>query len=422
MKRANTGFRQTRVLKSLQRASGNAKTLGIACAFAASAAAFFPLSIAPIVGIFAIISIAILGTTILKNVILIQEARLLFILLIWIAISLIWSVNPSSGAEKLPKLLASILLGTVLLASASTVTADGRTTLRKLLLVSYFLCLGILLIGILRERGDLLPLLAPHNGVAGDEVWRMNRGATILVLILLPAFLAAHRQPLLVLLICVLYCIPATFSESNAALLGFGVAMATIACCRVMPRVTFYAAIGLLMAYIASAPFIHKTIPGSKPLETTLFGKSFFEFTQLPSSAQHRVKIWDFTANKILDRPMLGWGFNSSRYLAEKKDKSKYGSSLQLHPHNGVLEIWLELGIIGAFMMLLLILSIGIRLGRLNPWPERAVGLAFLMATFSISCVAYGIWQSWWVATIFLCTALLTSVLPKNEKNLSPKN
>ena len=113
--------------------------------------------------------------------------------------------------------MASILLGTVLLASASTVTADGRTTLRKLLLVSYFLCLGILLIGILRERGDLLPLLAPHNGVAGDEVWRMNRGATILVLILLPAFLAAHRQPLLVLLICVLYCIPAMFTESNAA-------------------------------------------------------------------------------------------------------------------------------------------------------------------------------------------------------------
>ncbi|MEC9022396.1 MAG: O-antigen ligase family protein [Pseudomonadota bacterium] len=367
-------------------------------------------------------SIAILGTTILKKVILIQEARLLFLLLIWIAISLIWSVNPSSGTEKLPKLLASILLGTVLLASASTVTADGRTTLRKLLLVSYFLCLGILIIGILRERGDLLPLLAPHNGVAGDEVWRMNRGATILVLMLLPAFLAAHRQPLLVLLICVLYCIPAMFTESNAALLGFGVAMATIACSRVMPRVTFYAAIGLLMVYILSAPFIHKTILGPRPLETTSFDKSFFEFTQLPSSAQHRVQIWDFTANKILDRPILGWGFNSSRYLADKKDKSKYGSLLQLHPHNGVLEIWLELGLFGAFIMLLLILSIGVRLGRLNPWPERAVGLAFLMATFSISCVAYGIWQSWWVATIFLCSALLTSVLPKNEKNLSPKN
>ena len=406
----------------MQRASGNAKTLGIACACAASAAAFFPLSVAPIAGLFAIISLAILGTTILKNVILIQEARLLFILLIWIAMSLIWSVYPSSGAEKLPKLFASILLGMVLLASASTVTADGRATLRKLLLTSYFLCLVILIIGIFRERGDLLPLITPHNGVAGDEVWRMNRGATILVLILLPAFLAAHRQPLLVPLICVLYFITAMFTESSAALLGFGVAMATIACCRVMPKVTFYGAIGLLTAYIASAPFIHKTIPGPDPLKVALFSNSSLAVAQLPENSQHRILIWDFTANKILERPITGWGFNSSRFIADKQDTSELGSLLQLHPHNGVLEIWLELGVIGACIMILLILSIGARLRSLNPWPDRAVGLAFLMATFSISCVAYGIWQSWWVATIFLCTALLNGVLPKNEKNVSPKN
>ena len=406
----------------MQRASGNAKALGIACACAASAAPFFPLSIAPIAGLFAIISFAILGTTILKNVILIKEARLFFILLIWIAMSLMWSVYPASGAEKLPKLLASILLGMVLLASASTVTAEGTATLQKFLLASYFLCLGILLIGILRERGDLLPFITPHNGVPGDEVWRMNRGATILVLILLPAFLAAHRQPLLVLLIGGLYCIPALFTESNAALLGFGVAIATIACCRIMPKVTFYGSIGLLTAYIASAPFIHKTIPGPEPLKVALFNNSSLAVAQLPENSQHRILIWDFTANKILERPITGWGFNSSRFIADKKDTSEFGSLLKLHPHNGVLEIWLELGVIGACILILLILSIGVRLRSLNPWPERAVGLAFLMATFSISCVAYGIWQSWWVATIFLCTALLSGVLPKNEKNISPKN
>ena len=212
------------------------------------------------------------------------------------------------------------------------------------------------------------------------------------------------------------------FTESNAALLGTAVAMATIACSRVLPKVTLYGAIGLLTAYIASAPFIHKNIPDPKPLEVASLDKSYLAVARLPKSAQHRIQIWNFTANKILERPIVGWGFNSSRYVASKKDKSGLGGLLQLHPHNGVLEIWLELGVIGACIMILLILSIGARLRSLNPWPERAVGLAFLMATFSISCVAYGIWQSWWVATIFLFTALLNGVLPKKrEKSIAQK-
>lgn len=397
----------------MQTTTGNAIVLGIACVFAAIAAAFFPLSIAPITGSFAIISLTILGKPIFKNLLIIHEARILLVLLIAIAISLIWTIDPASGGGKLLKLSAGIFLGTVLLASASIVAADGKAVLRRLLVLGYFLCFGILMIGIFRERGDLIPLIMPHSGISGAEVWRMNRGATILVLILLPAFLAACKLPLLVLVISVSYCIPAMFTESNAALLGFGVAMATLACCRVMPKVTFFGTIGLLVAYIASAPLIHKNIQGPNPTRVVSFDKSSLTVSQLPESSQHRIQIWNFTANKILERPIIGWGFNSSRFIADKEDKSKFGSLLQLHPHNGVLEIWLELGIIGACLMIVLILSIGANLARLNPWPEQAVGLAFLTTTFSISCVAYGIWQSWWVATIFLCSSLFIGVLPK---------
>ena len=80
----------------------------------------------------------------------------------------------------------------------------------------------------------------------------------------------------------------------------------------------------------------------------------------LPNSAVHRIKIWEFVAKKISERPLLGWGMNSSKHFSDGKNmvytvSGEYlGEALPLHPHNTILQIWVELGLPGILVFLCL--------------------------------------------------------------------
>ena len=75
-----------------------------------------------------------------------------------------------------------------------------------------------------------------------------------------------------------------------------------------------------------------------------------------------------------------------------------FGPGIELHPHNGALQVWLELGVIGAVAAAAFW---GVTLSRLSrAWsdlliaatrPRAAVYLLFGMFNF-------GVWQEWWLA------------------------
>jgi len=75
---------------------------------------------------------------------------------------------------------------------------------------------------------------------------------------------------------------------------------------------------------------------------------------------------------------------------------------LPLHPHNGALQVWLELGAVGALVGALIVLVVVSRLTSEALTPTaRAAGLAaFATAAIEMS-LSYGIWQSWWIATLW---------------------
>ena len=77
--------------------------------------------------------------------------------------------------------------------------------------------------------------------------------------------------------------------------------------------------------------------------------KDTFESLNLPRSTYHRLLVWGFTADRIEERPVLGWGLNASRAVpggAKSLDVSE--PALPLHPHNAALQWRLELGILGV--------------------------------------------------------------------------
>ncbi len=147
---------------------------------------------------------------------------------------------------------------------------------------------------------------------------------------------------------------------------------------------------------------------------------------QLPGSWQHRVEIWHFAAEKIAIKPLLGWGFDASRnidagktqFVLEQPDGSEVIypgiGLLPLHPHNGVLQVWLEMGAIGALMFMLLLYGMGRSLAATATDHGRLGGAMVTASTASALCVgliSFGQWQSWWQASLWITAVLCLGAL-----------
>ena len=121
-------------------------------------------------------------------------------------------------------------------------------------------------------------------------------------------------------------------------------------------------------------------------------------------SAWHRLQIWSFVGDRIAERPLLGWGLDSSREIPGGKSRTADDhEQLPLHPHNAALQFWLELGAPGALLLALTAARLWLALGAAG-WPRlyTAAVAGSLAAGFTIGLGAYGVWEEWWIATELL--------------------
>jgi O-antigen ligase len=81
---------------------------------------------------------------------------------------------------------------------------------------------------------------------------------------------------------------------------------------------------------------------------------------------------------------------------------------LPLHPHNAPLQLWLELGAPGAMLGALIAADLWCRLAAAR-WPRNyTTAAAGSLAAASAACLGtYGIWQEWWLGTLFLALFLV---------------
>jgi len=139
----------------------------------------------------------------------------------------------------------------------------------------------------------------------------------------------------------------------------------------------------------------------------------------------YRVEIWRYVHELIQARAAQGYGFDSARVLGGSATMlpSFEGKTTFLHPHNGMLQLWLELGGIGVALFLSAAV-LGFR-KLLNTSPSRMT-LATLCATVTSSAVlwslSFGVWQGWWLAVLGLTAAgTLFAVRVLNPEPARPK-
>lgn len=109
----------------------------------------------------------------------------------------------------------------------------------------------------------------------------------------------------------------------------------------------------------------------------------------IPLSWGERLGYWSHAVDWIADKPLQGWGLDASRM---------FGPGIVLHPHDAALQVWLELGLIGAVGAAAFW---GVTLPRLaRPAPSlAAAATAASSAVFLLFlAINFGVWQEYWLA------------------------
>lgn len=137
--------------------------------------------------------------------------------------------------------------------------------------------------------------------------------------------------------------------------------------------------------------------------------KDFSEHVK--DTGDYRLMIWNFVGRHTLDHLPFGIGIDGSRVLSSDGETVPYnkGDILPDHPHNVYLQIWLELGIPGVIIAMLLT---GLLWRRIYYAPRRIQPFIWgYVVTASITlAIAYGTWQAWWLAAHGLTAIYMAAI------------
>jgi hypothetical protein len=143
----------------------------------------------------------------------------------------------------------------------------------------------------------------------------------------------------------------------------------------------------------------------------------------LQPSGQQRILIWNEIAHLVLRAPFLGVGANMTYVLkppVHDVASALAGAGYAIpHPHNVYLQVWFELGLIGALLFLAVGLCCLTRIAGLKA-TERPYAFALFAAGATAIASSYNMWQIWLMclsALVIALYALARKVCLKNQSD-----
>jgi O-antigen ligase len=318
-------------------------------------------------------------------------------LVIWCAIASFWGFDVARSLVLALRIGAIFAAALVTFAIVRRLDAGVRDGLGAWLLAGILISLAIMV----SERlfgypfsGWFAELVSQKANLSA----RLNRGATAMAMMMWPAAALLWRRGAVAASLVFLAGAGAILSSlaSGAAILGVAAGGAT-AILALLHRKA-----GRLVLVAATVVALAGTALAAKEM----YRRDWQDADWLVTSAQHRVQIWNHVAELIEQKPLTGWGFDAARAFKKDRVASEQGDRqlLPLHPHNAPLQVWLELGAIGAAIGAVLLVLLIRRIEKL-PNPERICSQALFAGTLAIACTAYGLWQNQWLA--MMCSAAL---------------
>ena len=349
----------------------------------------------------------------------VPDRRLLWILaglLTWAGLSAFWAIDALEALASTAKLAGNLSLGIALVAIAEKVNPAEARLAGKMLAAGCILTMVFMVIELLNGAPASALIVAPQFDAdhfafelqTYGAYW-FNAAISLLSLMVWPLLANGYRLPAAIrgiLPIAVAWLAHVIgFSAGTLALVAGVFSALLVWRCGLWGK-------RLIAALLASGILIAPLLP-----QTILNPERMSEMSNIvPTYDLPRFYIWAFAADRIAEHPILGWGMNASRSMPGGKERivdhirdKTFGERMPLHPHNIALQVWLELGLIGA----VLLAGLAAYLILHNTAPPRtpriaaaAVGLT-ITAGFQFA-LSYSAWQSWWLTSVFLAAAFLT--------------
>ena len=329
---------------------------------------------------------------------LVHPALLLLALVLWGALSALWSIDAERSLVLAVRLLGVFAAGLALAAAATRLDRPDR--LLPLLLVGSAAGLAVMALD-LASHGRLNRLVHSRP----YQPTELNQLAVMVAILAMPAAAALWKRsrPAALAVFVIGIATVALFVDVTAKFgLLVGIVAAVLVIWRRAAMVRAFAALSLVAVVVAPV-----ALPRLAPIPGIFWPVDHFK-----ESAGHRLLIWWFTGDRIAEHPVVGWGLDASRSIPGGKDEFRPGEAhLPLHPHNAALQAWLELGAPGAALMAVFLALLWRRLADPD-WPRLYVAAAAgsLAAAIGIAFAAYGIWQEWWLATLALSAFMVLAL------------
>jgi len=322
------------------------------------------------------------------------------------ALSALWTPDPMFALNSVVRMAGVFVSGLLLFFVAGELDEEQRHLLRALFVGGFLFALAFICINYFTDSWLILSLLSARDVTDLDA--RDNRAMVVLSLMLWPLLYAAQsfvsredvRRYVILLLIPLTFLVSLlTDSQTSGMAIFLGSLLFLFA--RGFPR-----AANRFVAY--GGAFLILTLPCLILILRYFDPTIRFDWSAASSGA--RLEIWYAVADHAMRSPLIGHGLDAARFVSSwGMAHYHYPFETILHPHNGVLQIWYELGLLGAAFAAGIWLAVTRRVGDI-PAREVAVSLTLLSVIALVSTISHGLWQSWWIAAVALSPALIRMV------------
>ena len=353
------------------------------------------------------------------------------ILLLWAIASLLWTFDSGVSRKLILPLTALFGLGVFVLSEIKFAPLQAREITEKLLIFGAAITIALLLFesvtgSWLTRFGRDLPwheVINPDTGGINIEAYLRN-GIVILSILLWPIMSAlVRRRHFLGTALSFVLTIYLVFRFSfAAALIAMTASVIGISIAHFQRKLASIIVGGMFVILLLGTPFLVYQFTTNKSVNE--IGQFSYDL-KLPNSATSRLLIWQFATQHIFEKPFLGWGMNTARQIPGSGEKYTLKvdtpnnkkivlfreSFMPLHPHNSSLQIWLELGAVGA----IIVAVFGwIFIRKLEDDDTDPVLFGVVISILAFNFISFGVWQSWWIATQFLCLGLTLVTTRRN--------
>ena len=335
--------------------------------------------------------------------------------LAWAVVSILWSASPATTALSLLEALVPAASALIIAVGLSGQTRHFRSRTAALgLAFGLALACAVMLVDL--ATGMSLQRVLGSRA----QAFVLNRAILTVLVVGTPVLWWLARDRLLPRSVYLafggLLAVSVISSHSGAAVLGSACALLIYGLARYAPR----SAVGALLIgaflSLAAAPIIGETLfrSMSKAAHERMTG----------ASSEARVAIWRSFEVVVRERPLLGWGFGVSPVIADDPRVRQIDPDTRAmlgvgHPHNAALQIWVELGAVGAALAFLVFAFLLRSIARLDAG-AAAPRLALVAGAGMVALVGHGAWQGWWIACLGLAAVLFRTASEAGEDLSAP--